>query len=170
MESERRAALENRRHMAQRRLSRQEWSRDFRQLAPALCKAGVRFAKLVPQVTTRLLGTMTDAPGQDERFSWEQIEGGQRHAYATIAERDAFLARALADCALPASRVAVIFHPASAGVRLAAADIPQHAPLLFDIAPQLWLIDGQGGQWLIEIDRFDQEVCWSRTMPGTAAA
>src|SRR4051812_18084909 len=107
MDPDRRDALIEKRRLLQLRQRRQERSRTFREIAPALRAAGVRCAKLMPERFEAILGPVLLAPGQDERLVWEPIPDGVCRRWGSPGERDLLLRRALHACVRPEERVAI---------------------------------------------------------------
>lgn len=147
-------------------MARASLSGDFRRVAPALRTKGVRCSKLVPKRCLAALGRLASGPGEDERLLWKPIPNGTCRTWETGAERDSLLAEALADCAAPADRVAVVWHPFRAGLSLAARDLAANAaPILKESGETIWIVAADGGPWLIEASHWDREVCWTLEMP-----
>ena len=165
MDEARRAALLEKRRLFQLRLQRQNVSARYRPVACALRAAKVRCSKLSPEACRLALGTLASGPSRDERLDWTGIGNGICRIYANDAQRDAYVAEALADCTGWTDPVAVVWHPFEAGLRIAAGDLVRHAPLILDQATEIWIVDARGSSWLIEVAAFDSEVCHTRSMP-----
>ena len=167
MDEERRQRLEEKRRLAQLRRQRAAVSEAFRRVGRQLCARGVPFAKLMPAAGRDALGPLTSGPGRDERLDWTWIPNGVCTAWHAEAERDALLREALACCARPETRVAVIWHPHQAGLRLRAGDLAAEAGVVLAEAWEAtWIVAAEGGPWLIEVNRLGQrEVCFTRSMP-----
>jgi hypothetical protein len=170
MEGERRKRLVEKRRLALLRMERAAASATFRGVAPALCARRVRFSKLVPQGCRTALGRLASGPGRDERLLWAPVPNGSCRAWETAEERDQALREALAACAAPDVRAAVVWHPCTAGLRLASADLARHAAPILDAGAgdTIWIVAADGGPWLIEIAYWDREVCWTPKMPAWA--
>lgn len=162
---ERRDALSRKREHLRQRLRRTDESRTFRALAPELCALGVRFSKLPPQGCVRALGTLIDGPGQDERLLWTYIAAGQCRSWSTSSERDGILRTALVALSTPADAIAVIWHPAQAGLRIRSDLLQQSVATVFaGLSETIWLVAAKGGEWLIEVSVSDCEICWTPTV------
>ena len=122
----------------------------------------MRCRRLSPPRVQAALGALTSGPAQDERLLWTAIPHGVCRGWRDEAERTARVGEALAVCCDPDAKVAVVWHPASAGLRLRADDLMRHAASILDASPEVWICAADGGDWLIEIARFDREVCWFR--------
>lgn len=158
----RRDALNLKREHLQQRLRRADESRTFRALAPELCAIGVRFSKLPPQGCVRALGTLIDGPGQDERLLWAYIAAGQCRSWSTSSERDGILRTALIALSAPADAIAVIWHPAQAGLSIRSDLLQQSLAIVFaGLSETIWLVAANGGKWLIEVSVSDHEICWT---------
>lgn len=158
-QSARLEALKERLQKRRRRAAEGEY---LRPLLPALRAAGVQARRLSPAQVQAALGDLTSGPGQDERLLWSAIPQGVCRPWRDAAERTALIREALSACCDGAAKVAVVWHPCSAGLRVRADDLARHAALILDGSPEIWLCDAAGGGWLIEIARFDKEVCWFR--------
>lgn len=166
MDETRRGGLVEKRRLAQLRARRAAESATFRSVAPALRKAGVRCSKLVPERCRAALGDLTSGPGEDERLLWAPIAGGICRLWGGAKERDALVREALAACAAPEARVAVVWHPFEAGLSLRAADLARHASAIGGVGGgTIWIVAAEGGRWLIEIAYWDREICWTKAMP-----
>ena len=167
MDSARRERLEEKRRLAQLRRTRQTVSATFRTVALGLCERGVRFSKLVPARCRSALGDLASGPGEDERLLWAPIPNGTCARWASPAERDSLLRTALAACTAAEAKVALVWHPFEAGLRLSAADLAAHADLA--LAPgggTVWIVAADGAaRWLIEAAYWDRELCWTPAMP-----
>jgi hypothetical protein len=168
----RRIRLEERKRLAQLRRSRAAVSAAFRAVAPHLRTHGVTCSKLVPERGRAALGDLASGPGRDERLLWDHVAGAVCATWADVRERDALLRDALAACAAPDRRVAVVWHPYEAALRLRAGDLAAHAGPVLDAggADTVWIVDAAGGDWLIEAAYWDRELCWSKFMPGARQA
>ncbi|MES2835778.1 MAG: hypothetical protein V4707_13830 [Pseudomonadota bacterium] len=162
MDPGQRTRLEALKSQALSRRKRAEEGSYLRPILSSLRQASIRCRRLSPARVKAALGTLADGPGQDERLLWSAIPHGVCHAWTGEDERTALIRRALDACCDSQSRVAVVWHPAFAGLRLRADDLARHAALIFDGSPEIWMCDAAGGGWLIEIARFDTEVCWFR--------
>jgi hypothetical protein len=167
MDEARRDRLRERQRLAKLRRARQAVSATFRAVAQRLCERGVRFSKLVPERCREALGMLTSGPGEDERLLWAPIPNGTCAGWESEAERDALLREALAACTAPDAKVAVVWHPYEAGLRLRAADLADCAALVLDAGGggTTWIVGGDGGRWLIEAAWWDREICWTPAMP-----
>jgi hypothetical protein len=167
MDEARRAPLVEKRRLAQLRARRAAESARFRGVAPALRAAGVRCSKLVPERCRSALGDLTGGPGEDERLLWAPIGNGTCGRWESAAERDSLLREALAACAGAEAKVAVVWHPYEAGLRLRAADLAAHAGAILDAGrgDTIWIVAADGGRWLIEVAYWDREICWTAAMP-----
>lgn len=167
MEEAQRARLIERRRLAQLRRERAAASAAFRGVAPLLCERGVRFSKLVPERCRAALGTLASGPGRDERLLWGPTADGTCRGWETEAERNALLRRALAGCTGAETKVAVVWHPFRAGLRIAAAALAVHAGPVLEAGAgdTTWIVAADGGPWLIEVAWWDWEICWAARMP-----
>ncbi|HEY0113356.1 MAG TPA: hypothetical protein VGB59_09435 [Allosphingosinicella sp.] len=168
MDEDKRSKLIEKRRLAQVRRERQERSARFRSVGRLLCESGVRFSKLVPERCREALGSLASGPGQDERLLWAPIPNGICERWGSKAERDDLLRRALARCAAKAeTKVAVVWHPFEAGLRLSAGDLALHAGPILDAGDggTIWIVAADGGSWLIETAYWDRELCWTPNMP-----
>ncbi|HEY0414191.1 MAG TPA: hypothetical protein VGD66_13735 [Allosphingosinicella sp.] len=167
MDEDRRARLAEKRRLAQLRRARATASAAFRGVAPALRAAGVKCSKLVPARCREALGPLTGGPGEDERLLWAPIPNGTCARWTSAADRDALLREALARCAAPDAKVAVVWHPYEAGLALRAADLAAQASPILDAGHggTIWIVAAQGGPWLIEAAFWDRELCWTPAMP-----
>jgi hypothetical protein len=167
MDEARRARLVETRRLAQLRARRAAESARFRAVAPALRAAGVPCSKLVSERCRSALGDLTRGPGEDERLLWAPIGNGTCRRWESSAERDALLREALARCAAPDSKVAVVWHPYEAGLRLRAADLAALVGAILDAGrgDTIWIVAADGGPWLIEAAFWDRELCWTPAMP-----
>lgn len=171
MDLERRARLEEKRRLAQLRRRRSEISATFRGLAIPLRRLGVPVSKLMPHRCREALGPLASGPGRDERLLWAPIPGGRCERWASPPHRDSLLRAALDRCARPDEAVAVIWHPFEAGLRIAAADLAAHAPVVLEaLHGTVWIVAAAGGPWLIEIAYWDGELCAATSMPLFAGA
>jgi hypothetical protein len=163
---DRRARLVEKRRLAQLRLSRALLSRAFRSVGRILCERDVRFSKLMPSRCVEVLGPLVSGPGQDERLLWDRVPGRSCDTWTSNEHRDDLLRQALSACTHADAPVAVIWHPASAGLRIGAPDLAAHAAPILDGEPgTIWIVAAHGGPWLIEIAFWDKEVCFARSMP-----
>lgn len=152
--------------MAQLRLKRASLSGTFREVAPVLCRRGVRFSKLVPERCRSALGRLASGPGQDERLLWGPIGNGVCAWWSSDAERDSLLASALAECAAPGTPVAVVWNPFRAGLRIRSGDLAAHAAAILDpVHETVWIVAADGGAWLVEVAFWDRELCYTKAMP-----
>lgn len=167
MDEAQRARLIERRRMAQLRSARAAVSEKFRSVAPALRAAGVRAAKLVPARCRAALGPLTGGPGRDERLLWDKVPDATCRYWRDEAERDALVRAALACCAAPDTRVALVWHSFEAGLSIPAGDLAAHAASVIGAGDggTTWIAAAEGGPWLIEVAYWDREVCWTRSMP-----
>jgi hypothetical protein len=163
----RRARLVETRRLAQLRARRTAESARFRGVAAGLRAAEVPCSKLVPERCREALGDLTHGPGEDERLLWPPIPEGTCRRWESAAERDSLARQALAACAAGDSKVAVVWHPYEAGLRLRAADLAVHAGPILDAGhgDTIWIVAADGGRWLIEVAFWDREVCWTAAMP-----
>lgn len=167
MDSARRDQLAARRQLAQLRLARGRASATYRALSPLLCQQGARFARLPPVACDAALQGLTDGPGQDERLLWGDVPGARCRPWADAADRNALIAAALAEVAAPATRIAVIWEPTSAGLLIRHQQLRPVIGALFDqLHGTIWLVAANGGPWLIEVSLMDDEICWAPVMPG----
>ena len=161
MEGEKRRALESKRALAVLRRERAHESRIFRQLAPTLCEAGVRFSRMPSSVCQRALAPLSLTPGKDERIDWSYVPGALCTGWGDISAASSLLANALDS--VGADRVQVIFHPAQSGLRIAAPDLVSHAELIFGAAyDTIWILSALEEDWFVEVALLDQEVCVAR--------
>jgi hypothetical protein len=165
-EQTRQRLLEKRR-MAQARRSRAELSVAFRNVAPVLCGAGHRFSKLMPAANRRLLGALASGPGADEELDFNWIPGAQTSRWSDKGERDLLCCRALRAVAGDDERVAVIWHPAKAGIRLAASALRSQVTLLLDEGggDTIWIVSGRGGHWIIQVAFWSGTVSYAKNVP-----
>jgi hypothetical protein len=167
MDEARRSRLTEKRRLAQLRARRAAESAAFRRVAPALRSAGIPCSKLVPERCRAALGDLTSGPGEDERLLWAPIGNGTCRGWESAAERDSLVREALAACTPPEARVAVVWHPFEAGLRLRAADLAAQAAAILDAGAggTIWIVGADGGRWLIEAAYWDRELCWTAAMP-----
>jgi hypothetical protein len=167
MDDSLRARLVERRLLAQKRSRRQELSRAFRNVSPALRAAGVRFSRLPPAANDRVLGSLTCGPGQDEELDFSRLPEAFTKPWASSEARDVLCGAALADLVPGEAAVAVVWHPSSSGLRIGAADlISQMAPVLDEgNGDTTWIVSATGGRWLIQIGYWSRTVSWTRNVP-----
>jgi hypothetical protein len=165
MDETRRNALLEKRRLLRLRHARRDVSASFRRVACGLRREGVRCAKLMPEACRHALGTLASGPGRDERLDWTVIRNGSCRTWTSDEERNRLVASALAACTRPEARVAVVWSPFSAGLRIGADDLARHADAILDEATEIWIVAADGGPWLIEVSHWDREVCHTRSMP-----
>lgn len=142
------------------RMRRIEEGRYLRPLLPVLRAAGVRGRRLAPEAVQRLVAPFAGLPGRDERLDWWSIPDGERRRHETDQDRDAAMREALSACSRPGERLAVIWHTHAAGFRLRAEDLLACLAPILDAAPEVWIVSADHPDWIIEVARFDREVCW----------
>lgn len=158
MDSDKRRALELKRTLAALRRERAQETRIFREVAPTLCEAGVRFSRIPSSVCRRALAPLDLVPGKDERLDWSYVPGALCTGWGNLSEAVSILATAMDS--VDAVRVQVIFHPALSGLRIKAQDLVQHAKLILGAAyDTLWILPTFEGDWFMEVALLDQEVC-----------
>jgi hypothetical protein len=162
-----RQKLLDKRQMAQARRGRAELSEAFRRVAPVLCSAGHRVSKLMPAANSRLLGPLASGPGADEELDFGWIPGAQTSRWSDKGERDLLCWRALRAVAGNDEPVAVIWHPAKAGIRLAASALRLQVTLLLDEGggDTTWIVSGRGGPWLIQVAFWSRAVSYAKNVP-----
>lgn len=167
MDEERRRRLTERRRMAQLRRERAGLSEGFRRVARVLCDAGMRFSKLMPVHHGRMLGHLASGPGADEELDFGWIPGAQTSRWNDEGQRDSLCRRALAAVAGNDEPVAVIWHPARAGIRLKASVLRSHMPLLLDEGrgDATWIVSARGGPWLIQVGFWSATVGYAANVP-----
>lgn len=148
------------------RMRRIEDGRYLRPLLPVLRAAGVRGRRLAPEAVQRLVAPFAGLPGRDERFDWSRIPGGERRWHETDQDRGAAVREALSACGRPGERLAVIWHTHAAGFRLRAEDLLARLAPILDAGTEVWIVSADRPGWIIEVARFDREVCWLRGGPG----
>lgn len=148
------------------RMRRIEEARYLRPLLPVLRAAGVRGRRLAPEAVLRLVAPFTDLPGQDERLDWWSIPGGERRRHETDQARDAAVCEALSACRRPGERLAVVWHTHAAGFRLRTEDFLACLAPILDAGTEVWIVSADRPDWIIEVARFDREVCWLKGGPG----
>ena len=164
--ADRRARLLERRKLAQLRLHRAELSRTFRSVGRILCEREVRFSKLMPSRCREALGPLIGGPGRDERLLWDHVPGRRCESWTSDGHRDALVRQALSTCTDAATPVAIVWHTATAGLRISADDLAAHAaPILDAERDTIWIVAAHGGPWLIEVAFWDKEVCFAPSMP-----
>jgi hypothetical protein len=153
--------------MEQLRRSRSDVSAIFRGVAANLCAGGIRFSKLMPIHNQRVLGPLTAGPGMDEELDFSWIPGAQRVTWSGDAQRDTLFRWALSAVARREEQVAIIWHPALAGVRLAEAAARSEARLLLDAGrgDTIWVAGAKGGAWLIQVAFWSATVSYACNVP-----
>ena len=155
-----RERLLDKRQALKLRLERRRVSGQARACGRLLCDAGVKFVKLVPHACRAALGGLSGLPGRDERFDWQAIPGGICERWENDAGRDRLFSEILGKCAAFDDRVAVIWHPFEAGLRLKAHDLAAHLPAFLDgVHDVVWIVAAKDSPWLIEIEPREYEIC-----------
>jgi hypothetical protein len=162
-----RQELIERRRLAQLRRARAEISGSFRQVARRLCTAGIRCSKLMPVHIARLLGDKASGPGEDEELDLSWIPGAQLAAWSHPAQRDDLCGRAIRAVAREDESVALVWHPARAGLRMRAADLREQVSILLDEGhgDTTWLVSASGADWLIQIAFWSSTISYARHVP-----
>lgn len=146
------------------RLERTREGEYFRSVLPILRSSKVRGRRVnIPQVASAIRAT-AHMPGLGDRIDWSKVPNGNRFFWERREERDSQVCTALQKLALPDERVVVVWYPEAAGLLLKAAEVCRLASSLLDVAPNVWVVPVQSAEWLIEVDHFDHEVCFGRTV------
>lgn len=162
-----RALRQYRRLLLQRRLRRASDSEAFRQVAGGLRMAGLRFARMSPTSVRSALGDLTLVPGKDERIDWSRIRSAECRCWTDDLGRDDLFREAVAACAKPHERVAVIWHTHASGLRIAAQDLASHVSPVLDAGSEIWVCSADGaGSWLVEYARYGGEICFGTSLLG----
>tara|TARA_R110002124_G_scaffold165121_2_gene332501 strand:- start:33478 stop:34047 length:570 start_codon:yes stop_codon:yes gene_type:complete len=154
-----------RRLLLQRRLARAAHAQTYRQAAGPLRTAGIRFSRLSPAAVSEALGPLSSLPGRDERIDWSLVERANCLTWSDANDRDAMFRTALEACAAASERVAVIWHTHMSGMRITAADLADHAPMILDLGSEIWVCRADNSPWLIECSRWDREICYGQFLP-----
>ena len=166
IEARQRARLIERRRLLALRRERAAMSATFREIAPLLCEAHVRFAKSMPVANRRSLGRLTEGPGQDGELDFGWMDNGVVDYWMTAAEEARLVRAALAACATPATRVTAIWHPDEAGLRIAAGDLARHVETMLAAATEaLWIVAAAPDKWIIQAGRWTEAVAYSPDVP-----
>jgi hypothetical protein len=170
MDPTRRDALLERRRLEQLRRRRRELSAGYRRVALALCAQGVRASKLMPPRNEAVLGPLAAGPSQDEELDFAWMGNARIAAWETSAERDALCRAALTVLTAPADRIAIIWHPARAGLSIRSADLLAHLPLVLDEGngDTTWIAAARAGPWLVQIGFWSRTLSWSPSVPLSA--
>ncbi len=84
----------------------------------------------------------------------------------TSTETADLLRKALAACARPDERVAVIWHPFEAGLRLKAGDLAAHVEFILEDADwTTWIVSAKPSSWLIQVGDRSRTVAYSPNVP-----
>lgn len=162
----RRNKLIERRRMMQIRQYRQSLSGRFRGVGRELCARGVRFSKSMPTASNRSLGPLASGPGQDEELQFEWMKNASIEWWDTPGEAANLLRGALAACALPDERVALIWNPFEAGLRLNAGDLAAQAEFLLEHADwTTWIVSASPSSWIIQVGDRSRTVAFSPNVP-----
>ena len=166
METDKRAQLLQRRRMLQLRLEREDVSRQFRGVAPALRARGLRFRKLLPAFLSPWLRVLARLPGRDERIFWPEVGDGACATWQDDRDCAAALERALRACEGLDGRVMLVFHPAQAALVSGARDLVGAWEALHEaLYEATWLVPMDRRPWLIEISPADYELCFVTDVP-----
>lgn len=166
IDARQRARLLERRRLLALRRARAATVATFRDVAPLLCDAGLRFAKSTPAANRRSLGRLTEGPGQDGELDFGWIENAAVDHWTTAAEEARLVRAALAACAGPDTRVTVVWHPAEAGLRIAAGDLARHVETILAAATEaVWIVAAAPGDWIIQAGRWTEAVAYCPDLP-----
>ncbi len=146
------------------RLARAREGEYIRPLIPNLRQPRTRCSRVSVRALAPILAPIMALEGRSERVDWSRLPGGVCHAWEAWPERDALFRRALAELTGRDDRVVAIWHPLSAGLRLRARDADRLAPQILDAATEVWILPAERPGWLIEVARFDQEVCYAPSL------
>lgn len=167
MEEQVRDQLVARRKLNQARRQRQENSISFRRISPGLRSAGVRFSRLPPTASERLTRRLTSGPGEDEEVHFGHLPAAHTQSWSSFAERDALCRAALAAVASVDAKVAVVWHPACSGLRIAVSDLLVHVETVLNEGhgEATWIVSASGERWLIQIGFWSRTLSWAPAMP-----
>lgn len=166
MQETQRYRLLQRRRMLQLRLERQEHTRQFRGIAPALHARGLRFRKLLAASLSPWLAVTARLPGRDERIDWPLVPDCSCHAWQDASECARQLERALLACAGLEGRVLVVFNPFEAALVIHARDLVAAWPDIHDaLYESTWIVPCDRRPWLIEVSPSDRELCYAAEVP-----
>ena len=154
--------LRQRRAKLQLRLQRQEYSRQFRALAPRLCAVGLRrFSRLPPVRAQALLAPFAQWPARDERFDWSGIRAHDNARWRSDEGRLEIFRHALRACFPGRARLAFVLHTHESGLVLGRDDAFVHAEtVLADLYSTVWVVDARAPAALVELSFVDQEARW----------
>lgn len=134
----------------------------FRELAPLLCALGHRPRKLPPVVLEPLLAFLVDLPGRDERLLWQEIRGSVRLCWDTADQCAATIDQAADALGVADDRLALVVHPAEAGLMLRRSALLSAWPVLHPrLYGTIWIFDMSAPVRLIEVSYVDRETCYS---------
>lgn len=160
MDAARRDLAERRREMLLLRQKRKVEARQAREVGAKLCGAGVRWVRVPAWLVRQDLCEKMDASAIDERFDWPKIAGASILHFGEQGEAGLLLQATLARYAEPDSRVVLVFHTHESALRLTAKDLALHLPLFLEDVIEFWIVSADPKQdWLIDYNRFDDEVC-----------
>jgi hypothetical protein len=162
MEETLRERLVERRRLAQRRGERQDYSASFRAVLPGLRSEGLRFSRLSPVASRRLLEPFASTPGEDEEFIFDGMPAATTHGWSSDTERDGLCQTALMELGPAGTTVAVIWHPYTSGLRIRVADLLSHITPVLNAGNggATWIVPVSGEGWLIQVGFWSRTVSW----------